>query len=263
MRLPQNYPAVVLLTAVFCLAAGAQDAAELYRQGTSAFASHNSAEALAALRKSIQLKADFAPAWKALGVVLASQGDFESAEDAFRHACRLQSGLADACLYHGRTLYLLNRFEPAVDVLRPLLQREKENAEAWRLLALSLEALGQIAPAGDAFRQAVRFNRGGAPNEDPGIDYGVYLFRQARAEDALAPLEEALKRHPDSSRAHLELGCVQLALDRLDDAAVHLERAAALDPRLPRTHLLLGKVYQRQGKTREAEAQMRLGMPRK
>ena len=83
---------------------------------------------------------------------------------------------------------------------------------------------GRYPAAGDAFRQAMHFNRGGAPNEDPGIDYGVYLFRQARAEEALEPLEAAVKRHPDSGRAHLELGCVQLALDRLAERPATWER---------------------------------------
>ena len=98
------------------------------------------------------------------------------------------------------------------------------------------------------------------PNEDPGIDYGVFLFRQGQAEDAVAPLEAALKRHPDAARAYLELGCIELALDRLPEAATHLERALALDRRTcARAHLLLGKVYQRQGKIQAAEEHLRLG----
>jgi Tfp pilus assembly protein PilF len=253
------YLAVVHLAVVFSSTAHAQDADEFFRQGSRSFAAQDRPAAIAAFRKSIEIRPDFAPAWKALGVVFASQGDFENAEAGFRNACKHQSTLADACLYHGRTLYLLNRFQPAVDQLRSVLQREKENAEAWRLLALSLEALGEIPSAGDAFRQAVRFNRGASPNEDPGIDYGVYLLRQGHAEEAIAPLDAAAVRHPESFRAQLELGCVQLALDRLDEAAAHLQRAVALEPRGTRAHLLLGKVYQRQGKDREAAEQSRLG----
>ena len=230
----RNYLRVVLFGIAFCNSDYAQDAEESYRAGTRAFEARDVPAAVAAFRKSLELRPDFAPAWKALGVVLASQADFEGAENAFRNACERQPGLADACLYQGRTLYLLNRFQPAVDVLRPVIQREKENSEAWRLLALSLEGLGEIPLAGNAFRNAVRFTRGASPNEDPGIDYGVYLFRQGRAEEALAPLDAAVKRHADSFRAHLELGCVQLALDRLEDAASHLERAIALDPRAAR-----------------------------
>jgi len=70
-----------------------------------------------------------------------------------------------------------------------------------------------------------------------GIDYGVYLFRQGRAEEAIVPLDAAARRHPDSFRAQLELGCVQLALDRLDEAAAHLQRAVASSRRAEQARL--------------------------
>ena len=236
-----------------------QDAEELFREGGRLFAERQTDAAIAAFQRSVTLRPGYAAAWKALGVAFASRGEFDRAETPFFNACERQPSLPDACLYYGRTLYLLNRFRPAIDALRPIIQKERENAEAYRLLALSLEALGQAAEAGDAFRQAVRFNRGSAPNEDPGIDYGVFLFRQGRAEDAIAPLESALKRHPDAARAHLELGCIQLAMDHLAEAAAHLERALALETHNARAHLLLGKVYLRQGKTQAAEEHLRLG----
>jgi Flp pilus assembly protein TadD len=249
----------VVLTALLPALVWPQDAEELFRQGGRLFAERNPDAAIAAFQRSVALRPEYAPAWKALGVVYASRGEFDRAETPFSNACERQPSLSDACLYYGRTLYLLNRFQPAIDVLRRTLQQERGNSEAYRLLALSLEALGHASEAGDAFRKAVQLNRGSAPNEDPGIDYGVFLFRQGRAEDGIAPLESALKRHPDAARAHLELGCIQLALDHLPEAATHLERALALDPRNARAHLLLGKVYLRQGKTQAAEEHLRLG----
>lgn len=253
----RNLLIVVVLVSVFPLLA--QDAGELFRQGERLFAERKPDAAIAAFKRAIEMRPAYAQAWKALGVVYASRQEFELAESAFRNACEQQPSLPDACLYNGRTLYLLNRFQPAIDVLHPVLQRDAENSEAYRLLALSLEALGQSAEAGSAFRQSVRYYRASAANEDPGIDYGVFLFRQGQAEDAVAPLEAVLKRHPDAARAYLELGCIELALDHLPQAAAHLERALALDPHAARAHLLLGKVYQRQGKTQAAEEHLRLG----
>jgi tetratricopeptide (TPR) repeat protein len=250
---------VVVCVKFFAVQAWPQDADELFRQGGRLFAEHKADAAIAAFQRAVELRPGYAPAWKALGVVYASRNEFERAEPAFRNACERQPALPDACLYYGRILYLLNRFQQAIDVLRPVLKREAANGEAYRLLALSLEALGESAEAGDAFRHAVRFQQGAAANEDPGIDYGVFLFRQGEAENAVAPLEAVLKRHPDSPRAYLELGCIELALDRLPQAATHLERSLALDPHAARTHLLLGKVYLRQGKTQAAEEQLRLG----
>lgn len=156
----------------------------------------------------------------------------------------------------------MNRFQPAVEILRGALAADRDNPQIHRLLGLSLEALGEIPEAGAALQSAVRLNRvnrGSAPDDDPGIDYGVFLFRQGRAEEALAPLESVLKRHPDAQRAHLELGCVLLALDRLPAAESHLERASALDPQSSRAHLLLGRIYMRLGKTEAAEEHLRQG----
>jgi tetratricopeptide (TPR) repeat protein len=233
-----------------------QDADALYRSGLRLFAEKQPEAAIAALRQSVAIQPANGAAWKALGVVYASRGDYETAEAPFRNACERQPALEDACLYYGRALYLLDRFLPAVDVLRRAISL-RDNAEAHRLLALSLEALGQGVEAGDEFRAAIRLSRDTRPDEDPGIDYGVYLFRGGNAEQSIAPLDAALKRHPNSARGHLELGCVLLALDRLSEAADHLERSVAINPGASRAHLLLGKTYLRLAKTEAAEAQFK------
>src|SRR5205823_382553 len=117
-----------------------QDADALYRSGLRLFAEKQTDAAIIALRQSVTIQPAHAAAWKALGVVYASRGDYESAEAPFRNACERQA-LEDACLYYGRALYLLDRFPSAIDVLRREISL-RDNAEAHRLLALSLEALG-------------------------------------------------------------------------------------------------------------------------
>lgn len=254
-----NLGAKVAMLLAGALAALSQDADDLYRAGVRLLSENQPARATEALERCVQLKPDHAAAWKALGVVSAAQGDYERAEKPFRTACELQPRLPDACLYYGRALYLLNRFQPALEVLRRALKNEPNNAQIHRLIALSLEALGETDQAAAAFQKALLADRGSPPNDDPGIDYGVFLYRQGRAEQALDPLENVLKRHPDAGRAHLELGCVLLALDRLPQAETHLERAVALDPQSGRSHLLLGKVYLRLGKEAAGEEQLRQG----
>jgi Flp pilus assembly protein TadD len=237
----------------------AQDAGEAFRRGSKLFAEGKLDAALSAFRETVALQPRHAPAWKAIGVALASRGNIDGAETSFRNACEFESTLPDACLYYGRTLYLLNRFPQAVEILKAVKQREPRNGEASRLLGLSLEGLGDNAAAEEAFRQALRIAARGPANEDPGIDFGVFLFRQGRAEEAIGPLTEVLKRHPDAGRAYLELGCVLLALDRVKDAAAALEHAVAADPGSSRAHLLLGKAYLRLGRNDAAEEQLRQG----
>ncbi len=239
--------------------AHAQDAGDVCRAGMRLLSENQPAAAIESLERCVALRPGVAQEWHALGVAAATLGDYERAERPFRTACELQPGLPDACLYYGRTLYLLNRFQPAIEVLRRALKADSNNSQIYRLVALSWEGLGQMAEARAAFEKAMELNRGSAANEDPGIDYGVFLFRQGHAEQAIAPLENALKRHPEASRAHLELGCVLLALDRLPEAEAHLERAVQLDPQSARSHLLLGKVYLRLGKQEAGEREMRQG----
>ena len=255
----QTLTALTAFYTVYAAACWSQDAEALVRNGEKLFNERNLDGAIETFQRAVDIEPRYAPGWKALGVAFASRGDFERAEAPFRNACERQPTLSDACLYYGRTLYLLNRFQGAIPVLRATIQREPRSPEAYRLLALSLEGLGRFTEAGDAFRDALRLNRGGAPDEDPGIDYGVFLTRQGQAGQAIPVLEDALKRHPRSSRGHLELGCTLLALDRLPDAAAHLEQSLTLNPDSGRAHLLLGKVYLRLGKTEAGEEHLRQG----
>jgi Flp pilus assembly protein TadD len=228
---------------------------ELYQRGLRLMAEHQAEAAIGAFQQAAALRPGDASIWKALGVAYASRGEYPKAEEPFRKACRLNARLPDACLYLGRTLYLEDRFSEALEIL----QQVNATAQSRRIEAMSLEALGRASEAQTAFQQAMRLADHSPPNEDPGIDYGVFLFRQGRAEEALPILNEALGRHPDAARAHLELGCVLLALDRVADAVSHLERASALEPGNGRAHLLLGKTYLRLGKAELAQRELDQG----
>ncbi len=239
------------------------DPADLCQSGSRRFSEGKLDDAAALLERAVQQGAD-ARCWKALGVVYAAQGKYDAAERPFHAACESEPRLPDACLYYGRTLYLLNRFNAALKTLRTVPAGSGSIVETHRLTALSFEGLGRTADAETEYRGAIRlagFPAGGptAANEDPGIDYGVFLFRQGRTEISIAPLEAALQRHPNSSRAELELGRSLAALDRLDLAAAHLEKAVALEPDSSRAHLLLGRVYQRLGKADAAAEHLRQG----
>jgi Flp pilus assembly protein TadD len=156
-------------------------------------------------------------------------------------------------------LYLLDRFAEAINVLMTASESDPQNAQIRRIEALALEGAGKTDEAEAAFRKAIELERDSSPNEDPSIDYGVFLYRTGRAEAAIAPLQAAVKRHPDAARAQTEFGCALLALDRLTEAAGALEKATAIDPDNSRGHLLLGRVYQRLGKTELAARELAQG----
>src|ERR1035438_5118634 len=153
----------------------ADDPDVLYQEGLRLFSAGQPAAAIASFKKSLELRPGDAAAWKALGVVHAAASDYARAEEPFHRACLLNAKLPDACLYFGRTLYLLDRFEQAVNVLRTAIGSDPQNAQIHRIEALALEASGKSEEAESAFREAIRLDRNSPLNEDPAIDYGVFL----------------------------------------------------------------------------------------
>jgi len=219
-------------------------------------------EALALLEKAVKQEPERAVLWNWVGRVYAAEGQLERSVLCFERACELDPAEEGACYYWGRNLYALNRFEPALVALAKALEAEAEPRRwrVYRAMAQAQEALGKAQEAERNFREAIRREGGQArADEDPRIDYGIFLYRQGRTEEAAKPLEEAARAHADSARAHGELGRVLLQLGRLKEAARRLERAVGLDAKLWWAHLLLGQAYLRLGQTERGKRHLEIG----
>jgi Flp pilus assembly protein TadD len=188
--------------------------------------------------------------------------NMEGAAAAFGKACALAPSEADSCYYSGQTLHILGRFDESQRAFERALEHAPAQAKAriHRAAALNLVGLGQPEKAEIQFRAAVRsyLDRASGP-EDPRVDYGAFLVRQGRTEDALRLLENAAKAKPGSARAHAELGKALLDSGNAQAAAKSLERALALDPSAWPTRLILGRAYLQLGRTQEADREFRLG----
>jgi tetratricopeptide (TPR) repeat protein len=186
----------------------------------------------------------------------------EAAAAAFGKACALAPGEADACYYSGQTLHILGRFDESQRAFERALEHATAQGKAriHRAAALNLVALGQPEKAEIQFQAAVRsyLDHASGP-EDPRVDYGAFLVRQGRTEDALQLLEKAAKAKPGSARAHAELGKALLDSGKAQAAAKSLERALALDPSAWAIRLILGRAYLQLGRTQEADREFRLG----
>lgn len=222
-----------------------------YQRGIELFQKGQAEAAIPLLIRAAQASPGDARGWKALGVAYAAQGAYELAEPPFHRACELDPKLEDGCYYYGRALYALNRFEPSLLVLA---RAAVSNPQSWQIhlgLAQALEALARPEEAGKEFKTAVSLSQNRDPK--PGTAYGLFLLRQGRIQDAVAPLEEVLKRFPASAEAHVHLGRALLYQDKDASAILHFEKAVALDPRSGQAHLLLAKAYVRIGRAADAQ----------
>ncbi len=214
------------------------------------------------LEKAVKLSPADAPAWKALGLVIAAAGSLQEAVAPLGTACRLAPADQDACYYFARNLYALHRYDLARAPFEQALLAAPGamRSKVERAAALNLEALGRPVEAERHFQQAVRLqSKETRPNEDPRVDYGAFLFRQGRTDEALRTLEQAEAALASSSRANTELGRVLLELGKPDAAAVRLEKAVGLEPGNWTARLLLGRAYLRLGRNKEGDEQTRLG----
>jgi Tfp pilus assembly protein PilF len=222
-----------------------------YQRGIALLQNGQSGAAIPLLIRSTQASPRDARSWKALGVAYAAQGSYELAEPGFHRACELDPKLEDACYYYGRALYALNRFEPSLQVLARAAGLQPKSWQIHLGIAQTLEALVRPQEAGKEFTTALSL----AENRDPkpGVAYGLFLLRQGRMDEAIAPLEEVLKRFPASAEAHIHLGRALMEQGKVTDAIPHFEKAVAIDAASGQAHLLLAKAYVRAGRASEAQ----------
>ena len=216
---------------------------------------------IADLEAAVRRNPSNASAWKDLGMAMVARRRAEPALEAFSRACELDPKDEDACYYLGRQLFSLDRYQEAVAPFEKALRaapREKL-ARTHRAAALNRIGHGSLDQAELHFREAVQEGHG--PPEiraEAETDYGAFLFRQARANEALTALEAAVKINPGSARAHGEFGRVLLHLGKTPEAATALEQAVRLDGRSHGWRLLLGRAYLTLGRSEDGEHQLRL-----
>jgi len=190
---------------------------------------------------------------KARGVRAAQTGDYAQASREFGQACRLDPKLTDVCFYEGRALYYSNRFEEALPPLQKSVEIGESQSRALSTEAECLEALGRSAEAERAHRKAIE------GDHDPQylVRYAVFLFRQGRSSEAVAPLTRALQSKPEDFDANLEMGRVLFEQDKLAEALPFLATALKARPASTQAHLLAAKVCQRLGRSSEAERHLK------
>jgi Flp pilus assembly protein TadD len=228
--------------------------------GLAHFRAGRSAAARPPLARAAALSPKESQAWKMLGLASTSDGDLDGAAAALGKACELAPDDEEACYFLARNLHARGRYEAARVPFEKALQAAPPSmlAKVHRAIALNFAAIGASAEAEQHFVKAIQLAGRTPQTEDPRVDYGAFLFRQGRTEEALRPLQQAAQDAP-SARANLELGRVLLHLNKLDEATARLEKAVALEPGNFNAHLLLGRVYLRLGRIAEGEREMRLG----
>ncbi|MGC2232730.1 MAG: tetratricopeptide repeat protein, partial [Candidatus Acidiferrum sp.] len=120
--------------------------------------------------------------------------------------------------------------------------------------AICLEKLGRTSEAEEAMR-ALAGEPEAQQNVDLQLAFVELLYETGRGEEALKRVDGVIGTSATAPRAYYWRAKVLLQLQRISEAASAGEEAIRLLPQFPEAHNLLLKIYQMQGRAKEAKQQ--------
>jgi tetratricopeptide (TPR) repeat protein len=210
-------------------------------------------EGLAALRRVLDLKPDWAQAHFLLGSTQLLKGDRTGARGSLVRALELDANLVEAHRMLARVHAALGDHELAVEAGNRLLERREDDAATRILVAQSLVRQGQLDAA------LAQLQRIPAAERDVDAHYAI-----GRVYRLLGDAEEARKHLLAAHRVretHAEILRALLDLDvrdgRIRESVERIEAALVQDPTDPKLQVLGGEVAVYTGRPGEAEARFR------
>ncbi len=216
-------------------------------------------ESIRKLERSLSLHEGDPDVYKLIGLNLVSVGKADLAEHYFEKAVALAPRDFMARYYLGLYQLTSKQFERAETQVREALKLNPNYADAWLLLGVAQEHLGKEAEAIQTYRQASEIaERQNHRTETPSLYLARLLVSLQQFEQSLPPLKRAVALNPQSSEALTLLGRALSRLEQNEAALQVLTEAVKLAPQDKAPHYLLISVYQKLGKTDEAQRERQI-----
>lgn len=209
-------------------------------------------EAVAALRKVVELKPDFGDAWRALADHLSALGDTEGADGAF--ARQLKFASRDPRLLEAGAALVDKRCAQAEQLLRAHLKQQPTDVAAIRILAEVVARLGRL---GDSEVLLARCLELAPAFTAARYDYAAALNRQGKEAQALAEVEQVLAQEPDNPSYRNLLATILGRIGEHGRAIATYEGVLAQYPQHPRAWMSYGHALKSAGRHEDAIAAYR------
>lgn len=208
--------------------------------------------AIAALRRALALKSDFADAWRALGDHLHAIGDTAGADAAY--AQQIRASTRDPRLLEPAVALQEGRIAVAEALLRDHLRQHPTDVAALRMLAEVAGRLGRYADAELLLNRCLEL----APSFLPARhNLAVVLMRQGRAALAAAEARQLLDREPRNPGYRNLMAAIQSQLGEYDESIRLYAGVLANYPQQPKVWMSYGHGLKTAGRTDEAVAAYR------
>ncbi len=204
-------------------------------------------DAIAALRRALQLKPDSSDGWQLLAEQLDMIGDSAGADRA--RAAHIKAATKDPRLMDAAAALVENNLPVAEVRLRTHLQSHPKDAAALRMLAEIAARLRRYADAQDLLETCLKW----APNFDAArINYAVVLNRLGKPAEALPQIERILAKDPRNP-SHRSLRAAILAnLGHYAESIVLYEAVLKEFPQQPKIWMSYGHSLKTAGRNADA-----------
>jgi type IV pilus assembly protein PilF len=185
------------------------------------------------------------------GCAAPPQADLKTASDMTDVDRRARLRLELASGYFAR-----GQMTTALDEVKQALAARPDMPEALSLRGLIYASMGEPELADQSFQRALQVNPRDASTMH---NYGYFLCRSGRFEDAMAQFERAIAQpqYREVPRTLTAKGLCEVSAGRTADAERTLSRAYEMDPANPSTAYYLGDVLYRLGEYERARFYLR------
>ncbi len=216
-------------------------------------------ESLRKLERSLHLHDGDADVYKLAGLNLVAVGKEDVAAGYFARAIALAPQDFMARYYLGLQQLTGKQYVQAEAELRATVKLNPNYVDAWLLLGVACEQLGREEEAVQTYRQAVALTeQQPTKTETPFLYLARHLIALQQFEESLSPLRRAVAINPNSVEALTLLGRALSRLEQRAEAVRVLQEAARRAPHDKTPHYLLMSLYQKLGKTEEAQREQQL-----
>ena len=156
-------------------------------------------EAVAELRKAVQISPQFVAAWNLLGTISYQQREYEQAKRYFRSALEHDDDAFEPTIKLGGTLLSMGRHEDALPYSQYAVLARPQSVLANSQVGMNHFFLGEVARALEYLEKAKQLDP--SHFSHPQLVLAELHAQQGRAPEAIEELKDFLRRHPDSQRA--------------------------------------------------------------
>jgi tetratricopeptide (TPR) repeat protein len=203
------------------------NATDLYQRGETLVELKRYKDALNAYNRAVELRPEYAEAWKGQGNTLLELKQYEDALNAYDKAIQIQPNYFEAWNGRGKTLARLQRHEEAINAFDAALKIQPNHLEAWNERGNVQIKLQHYSEAIASFDKAVKLQ----PKYSSAWEKRGLAFHNLRQyEEAVKSYDKALEYKPDASESWYRRGNALINLQKYREAADSYEKAVQFQP---------------------------------